>query len=136
MDKATGHGLFVNDGSFMERFKKLQQEEKKDELLEKSKSGSNMYTTATSKTVISKATMCSKANDSQRTTQAPSNGKLAFTLKQKSKLIAAPVTFDEDPVEDRVDARNSSDGGPIKRPKLVPLDASDQSSKQIYIGKY
>ncbi|KAL0346560.1 UNVERIFIED_CONTAM: SURP and G-patch domain-containing protein 1-like protein [Sesamum calycinum] len=44
MDKAKDPGLFVNDGSFMERFKQLQQEkEKKVELLEKPRSGPSTF---------------------------------------------------------------------------------------------
>ncbi|KAL1539978.1 SURP and G-patch domain-containing protein 1-like protein [Salvia divinorum] len=132
MDKTTGHGLFVNDGSFLERFKQLQQE--KGEQFERTKSGSNTCVTQTSKTVISKTTINSKANSSSRTTRAPSSGKLAFSLKQKSKLIATPVKFGEDLDEDNEDAGNSSDDGPVKRPKLAPLYASDLSSKQINIA--
>ncbi|KAH6767657.1 SWAP domain-containing protein / D111/G-patch domain-containing protein [Perilla frutescens var. hirtella] len=131
-NKAKGHGLFVNDGSFLERFKQLQQE--KGEMFEKSKSSSSTYETPTSKAVISKTANNSKDNGSRRTIQAPSSGKLAFSLKQKSKLIATPVKFGEDMDEDKVDTGNSLDGGSIKRPKLVPLDASDQSSKQIDIA--
>ncbi|KAG6382518.1 hypothetical protein SASPL_157812 [Salvia splendens] len=132
MDKTTGHGLFVNDGSFLERFKQLQQE--KGEQFEKSKSGSNGCVTQTSKTVVSKTTINSKANSSSRTTHAPSSGKLAFSLKQKSKLIATPVKFGEDLDEDNEDAGNSSDDGPVKRPKLAPLYSSDLSSKQFNIA--
>ncbi|KAI3448920.1 hypothetical protein Pfo_005585 [Paulownia fortunei] len=135
MDKATDPGLFVNDGSFMERFKQLQQEkEKKGELLEKSRSGSSTFVTSTPKTVISKTTIDFKANGSRKTIQAPPSGKLAFSLKQKSKLVAPPVKFGEDEDEDEGDAGNSSDGGPIKRPKLAQLDASDQSSKQVDVA--
>ncbi|KAL8542361.1 hypothetical protein ACS0TY_003287 [Phlomoides rotata] len=131
--KAIDPGLFVNDGSFMERFKQLQQEkEKKGELSQKSKSGSSTYVTPPPKTVISKTTIEFKANGSRKTTQAPSSGKLAFSLKQKSKLVAPPVNFGED--EGEVDAGNSSDGGPVKRTKLAPLDASDQSLKQVDIA--
>ena len=132
MDKTTGHGLFANDGSFLERFKQLQQE--KGEQFEKSKSDSNTREIQTSKTVVSKTTINSKANSSSRTAKAPSSGKLAFSLKQKSKLIATPVKFGEDLDEDNEDAGNSADDGPVKRPKLAPLYSSDLSSKQINIG--
>ncbi|KAK4414433.1 SURP and G-patch domain-containing protein 1-like protein [Sesamum alatum] len=133
MDKATDPSLFVNDGSFMERFKQLQQEtEKKGEVLDKSRSGSSTSVTSTPKTVISKTTVEFKGNGSKRATQAPSSGKLAFSLKQKSKLLAPPVKFGED--EDDKDAGNSSDDGPTKRPKLGQHDASDQSSKQVDVA--
>ncbi|KAI3444976.1 hypothetical protein Pfo_001641 [Paulownia fortunei] len=135
MDKATDPSLFVNDGSFMERFKQLQQEkEKKSEVLDKYRSGSSTLVTSTPKTVISKTTIEIKPNGSRRTTQAPSSGKLAFSLKQKSKLVAPPVKLGEDEDEDDKDAGNSSDDGPMKRLKLGQLDASDQSFKQVDVA--
>ncbi|KAL0429293.1 UNVERIFIED_CONTAM: SURP and G-patch domain-containing protein 1-like protein [Sesamum radiatum] len=137
MDKATDPSLFVNDGSFLERFKQLQQEtKKKGEVLDKSGSGSSTSITSTPKTVISKTTIEFKANSSKRALQAPSSGKLAFSLKQKSKLVAPPVKFGEDEDEDDKDAGNSSDDGPMKRPKLGQHDASAQSSKQVDVGNY
>ncbi|KAK4411036.1 SURP and G-patch domain-containing protein 1-like protein [Sesamum angolense] len=135
MDKATDPSLFVNDGSFLERFKQLQQEtKKKGEVLDKSRSGSSASITSTPKTVISKTTIEFKANGSKRASQAPSSGKLAFSLKQKSKLVAPPVKFGEDEDEDDKDAGNSSDDGPTKRPKLGQHDGSDQSSTQVDVA--
>ncbi|KAL3615375.1 hypothetical protein CASFOL_041036 [Castilleja foliolosa] len=125
MDKPTDRGLFVNDGSFMERFKQL--EEKKVEQPGKSLSGSSKFTTSNPKSVISKTTI-----DHLKTSQAPSSGKkLAFSWKQKSKLAAPSVKFDED---DDEEAGNVSDGGPIKRPKLVELNTSDQSLRQVDVA--
>lgn len=137
MDKATDPSLFVNDGSFMERFKQLQQEkEKKSEVLNKFRSGSSTLVTSSPKTVISKATLEFKANGSRKPSQTPSTGKLAFSLKQKSKLITPPVKFEEDGDDDDKDAGNSSDDGPMKRQKLGWLDTSEQSSKQVDVGNY
>ncbi|PIN18757.1 hypothetical protein CDL12_08570 [Handroanthus impetiginosus] len=136
MDKASDPSLFVNDGSFMERFKQLQQEkekEKKKEALDKSNSGSSTLSASTPKTVIGRTTIESKANGSKRTTQSLSSGKLAFSLKQKSKLTAPPVKFGEDEDEDK-DAGNSLDDGPMKRQKLGQPDASDQSLKQVDVA--
>ncbi|KAG6420221.1 hypothetical protein SASPL_116741 [Salvia splendens] len=134
MDKATNPSLFVNDGSFMERFRQLQQEkEKKSEILDKS-SGSSKLVTSSPKTVISNTSIEFKANGSRKPNQIPSSGKLAFSLKQKSKLITPPVKFEED--EDDNDAGNSSDDGPMKRQKLSQHDISEQSSKQIDVGNY
>ncbi|KAK4476394.1 hypothetical protein RD792_015545 [Penstemon davidsonii] len=135
MDKSTDHSLFVNDGSFMERFKQLQQEkEKKYEALEKSRSGSSTLVTSIPTTVIGKTSMDFKANESQRKTQPPLNGKLAFSLKQKSKLVAPPVKFDEDEDEYEKDGGDSSDDGPVKRQKLDKLDVSHHSSKQVDVA--
>ncbi|KAL8500753.1 hypothetical protein ACS0TY_020368 [Phlomoides rotata] len=134
MDKATNPSLFVNDGSFMERFKQLQQEkEKKSEVLDRSRSGSSPLVTSTPKTVISKTTLEIKANGSRKASVVShSSGKLAFSLKQKSKLATPSVKFDED--EDDKEAGNSSDDGPMKRQKLGQLDASYRSSKQVDIA--
>lgn len=136
MDKATDRGIFANDGSFMERFKQLQQEkDKKDEAREKSLSGSSTSVTSHPKTVNSKPTLNFKANNSQKIIQSPSSGKLAFSLKQKSKLVSPAVKFDEDEDGDENNRGNSSDDGPMKRPKLAELGASDQQS-QADVGNY
>ncbi|XP_073306925.1 SURP and G-patch domain-containing protein 1-like protein isoform X3 [Primulina huaijiensis] len=130
MDKATDHGVFANDGSFMERFKQLQQEkDKKDEVREKSLRGSSTSVNSYPKTVKSKPTLNFKANNSQKIIQSPSSGKLAFSLKQKSKLVSPAVKFDEDEDGDEKNHGNSSDDAPMKRPKLTDLSASDQQSQ-------
>ncbi|XP_073025423.1 SURP and G-patch domain-containing protein 1-like protein [Primulina eburnea] len=129
MDKAKDRGMFVNDGSFMERFKQLQQEkDKKDEVLEKSFSGSSTSVTSYPKTVNSNSTLNFKAINPQKTIQSPS-GKLAFSLKQKSKLVSPAVKFDEDEDGDEKEPGNSSGDGPMKRPKLAELGASEQRSQ-------
>ncbi|KAL0308659.1 UNVERIFIED_CONTAM: SURP and G-patch domain-containing protein 1-like protein [Sesamum radiatum] len=123
----------------MERFKQLQQEkEKKVELLEKPRSGPSTFVSSSPKTVISKTTINFRPNGSQKTVQAPSNGKFAFSLKQKSKLVAPPIKFgeDEDEDEDEGDTGNSPGRGSVKRPKLAQLDASDQSSRLADVGNY
>ncbi|KAL2536732.1 SURP and G-patch domain-containing protein 1-like protein [Forsythia ovata] len=137
MEKATDSSLFVNDGSFLEKFRQLQQEKEKDkksDISKKSKSGSNTSVISTPKTVISKTTLEIKANGSQKTGQVPSSGKLAFSLKQKSKLVAPSVKLGEDEDEDEKDAGNLSDSGPMKRPKLDQSDASEQSSRQVDVA--
>ena len=116
MEKGAASGLFVNDGSFMERFKQLQQEKEKGE----SKLGTNVSGTITPKPANSKS------------------GKLAFSLKQKSKLVVPPVKLgeDEDEDKDEKDTGNISGDGPVKRQKLGQVDASDYSSKQVDVGNY
>ncbi|KZV48732.1 SWAP (Suppressor-of-White-APricot)/surp domain-containing protein [Dorcoceras hygrometricum] len=130
MDKAKDRGMFVNDGSFMERFKQLQQEkDKKHEVREMSLSGSSTSVTSYPKTVNSKPTLNFKANNSKKSVQSPSSGKLAFSLKQKSKLVSPAVKFDEDEDGDEKEPGNSSDDGPAKRPKLAELGVSDQQAQ-------
>ncbi|KAL3537364.1 hypothetical protein ACH5RR_000730 [Cinchona calisaya] len=138
MEKARESSLFVNDGSFMERFKQLQQEEQKEKekqvAVEQAKSGPNVSGTSTPKLVIGKPTMAFKPNDSRRPSQAASTGKLAFSLKQKSKLVAPAVKLGEDEDEEEKEAGNSSDDGPLKRQKLSEPDAFQQPSRQVDVA--
>ncbi|XP_057496228.1 SURP and G-patch domain-containing protein 1-like protein isoform X2 [Actinidia eriantha] len=134
MEKGKSSGLFVNDGSFMERFKQLQQE--KDAALDESKPGPTVSEASTPKPVITKTSFGSKANDSLKTTPVASSGKLAFSLKQKSKLVAPAVKLSEDDEEedDEKDAGYASRNGLAKRQKLGQPDASQQSSKQVDVA--
>lgn len=118
MDKgAPPPTIFVNDGSFMERFRQLQQEkddakDKVPRVVEESKpvkiiSGiSNPRPSSATKVSIGL-----KTNDAQK-----KGGKLAFSLKQKSKLLAPPVKLGEQEDEDEGDVK--TDHGYAKRPKL------------------
>ncbi|CAA0820730.1 SURP and G-patch domain-containing protein 1-like protein [Striga hermonthica] len=128
MDRGIDRGLFRNDGSSMGRFKNLQEEEK-GELSGKSRS-SSVFITPDRKTVTSKPTVDNKASGSKIT-----SGKLAFSLKQKSKLAAPTVKFGEDEDEDEGDARKVADDGPTKRPKLAQFNnESDQSSRPVDVA--
>ncbi|CAK9140362.1 unnamed protein product [Ilex paraguariensis] len=136
MEKGKASSLFANDGSFMERFKQLQQKKEKETgtLLEESKSLPTVSGTSIPKPVIGKTSLELKANDSRKTSMAASGGKLAFSLKQKSKLVGPPVKLGEDEDEDEKDAGNQSGNGQTKRQKLGQPDASEQSSKQVYVA--
>lgn len=138
MEKGRETSLFVNDGSFMERFKQLQQEEQKEKekhtAVEQFKSGPNVSGTSTPKLVIGKPMVTIKSNDSRRTSQAASSGKLAFSLKQKSKLVAPPVKLGEDEDEEDKEAGNSSHDGPAKRQKLLEPEVFQQSARQVDVG--
>ncbi|XP_040994213.1 SURP and G-patch domain-containing protein 1-like protein isoform X2 [Juglans microcarpa x Juglans regia] len=136
MDKGVPPSLFVNDGSFMERFKQLQQEkenekENSDKLKVpkpiKIKSGP---LTAT----INKTSVDFKTNDARKNPQAASGGKLAFSLKQKSKIVAPHVKLGADEDEDEIDAGKVSDDAPMKRQKLGQEDASENSSRQVDVA--
>lgn len=128
MEKETTSKLFVNDGSFMERFKQLQQEKGKSDKVEQSRSDPTLSVSSQPKPVISNTVSQSKASNSLKTNKTPSSGKLAFSLKQKSKLIAPAVKLSEDEDEDK--------DGPIKRQKFDQSVASDheQSLKQVNVA--
>ncbi|KAI7739917.1 hypothetical protein M8C21_029319 [Ambrosia artemisiifolia] len=124
MEKRTTSSLFVNDGSFMEKFKQLQQD--KESRSEPTLSGSTKP-----KPDISSSG--SKTSASSKTNKATS-GKLAFSLKQKSKLVAPAVKLSEDEEEDETNGGNSSGDGPLKRQKLDQFEASEQSLKQVFVA--
>ncbi|KAK1422918.1 hypothetical protein QVD17_18207 [Tagetes erecta] len=124
MEKRTASSLFVNDGSFMERFKQLQEDKE-------SRSEPNLSETPKPKSDISNSG--SKASGFFKTNKSTS-GKLAFSLKQKSKLVAPAVKLSEDEDEDERNDGNSSGDGPIKRQRLDRFDASEHSQKQVNVA--
>ncbi|XP_059311539.1 SURP and G-patch domain-containing protein 1-like protein isoform X2 [Lycium ferocissimum] len=139
MEKPTDSSLFVNDGSFMERFKQLQQEKEKEKVKapssKESKTTSSVLGASTPKAVVSKPSLEFKTNASRKTTTAASGGKLAFSLKQKSKIAAPSVKLGEDEDdEDEKDAGNSSGDGPIKRQRVEEPRALHQPLRQIDVA--
>ncbi|XWS35488.1 hypothetical protein CRYUN_Cryun20dG0001700 [Craigia yunnanensis] len=139
MEKGLPSSLFVNDGSFMERFKQLQQQkDDKDKAaaLEESRPPKILKGSSAPKPAIalSKIAMEYKPNDVRKTTQTPSGGKLAFSLKQKSKLVAPLVKLSADEDEEDQDAGKSSDDTPVKRQKLGQSDAAEKASKQVDVA--
>uniref|UniRef100_A0A2N9FUY4 G-patch domain-containing protein n=1 Tax=Fagus sylvatica TaxID=28930 RepID=A0A2N9FUY4_FAGSY len=130
MDKGVPPSLFVNDGSFMERFKQLQQEKEKEKgsKLEGSKPIKIQSGSLTANATISRTT-----NDTRKNPLASSGGKLAFSLKQKSKILAPPVKLgDED--EDETAAGKVLADAPTKRQKLDPADVSKHSSRHVDVA--
>ncbi|XP_068643779.1 SURP and G-patch domain-containing protein 1-like protein isoform X1 [Aristolochia californica] len=134
MDKRIDSTLFVNDGSFMERFKQLQEEkQQKEAAAEESKSGDHINSSRFLRpnATISKAVVSPKTSDSLKSTPSASNGKLAFSLKQKSKLAVAPVKLAAEEDENEGDGGTVATDAPVKRQKLDQSDASEQSSEQL-----
>ncbi|EEF49180.1 SURP and G-patch domain-containing protein 1-like protein [Ricinus communis] len=138
MDKKAPSTLFVNDGSFMERFKQLQQEKgmdpEKDKLAveKESKPKTIISGTLAPKPSTGKISLQFKANNANKTPQPPSGGKLAFSLKQKSKIVTPVVKLGED--EDDADVGNVSGDASAKRQKLSQSDSSELSSKQVDVA--
>lgn len=126
-----GKSLFVNDGSFMERFKQLQEGNGKGS----TKSPPTVSGVPIPKHVTSKTGSVSKVSDSRKPTTNASGGKLAFSLKQKSKLVAPPVKLDEDDEEERDDGYSSGNGS-TKRQKVGQSDAPVQPTKRVDVGNY
>lgn len=115
----------------MERFKQLQEESGKGA----TKSTPTASGVPIPKHVISKTGSVSKVNDSRKPSTNASGGKLAFSLKQKSKLVAPPVKLDEDEEEERDDGYSSGNGS-TKRQKVGQSDAPVQATKRVDVGNY
>ncbi|KAJ6777521.1 SURP AND G PATCH DOMAIN-CONTAINING 1 [Salix koriyanagi] len=148
MEKGAQSSLFVNDGSFMEKFKQLQQgnvqqgngkkqgnDKDKGGPEKDSKPKTIVSGSVTPKPSFGKVTLQLKANDGRKTPPTALGGKLAFSLKQKSKLIAPAVKLGEDEEdEDEVDAVNASGDVLAKRQKLGQADTSEQSLRRLDVA--
>ncbi|KAL8150221.1 hypothetical protein V2J09_020029 [Rumex salicifolius] len=139
MDKGKPSALFANDGSFMERFKQLQQETNKEKDQEAGsgelKRKSISPAVSASKPVSINIRSTNKPSVTHKTTTTPSSGKLAFSLKQKSKLVAPAVKLDEDEEEDEVrDSGNALGDASTKRLKSGHPDSSSQSSRRVDVA--
>ncbi|RYR44329.1 hypothetical protein Ahy_A08g040681 isoform B [Arachis hypogaea] len=131
MDKGPPPALFVNDGSFMEKFKQLQQEQEK----EKNNKLSEPKPIKVVSGSLAPKTSISRVNDTRKTSQAGSSGKLAFSLKQKSKLVPPPVKLADDE-EEETDAGDFSNAVQAKRQKVDQEDGTAQPSRQLDVGNY
>ncbi|KAG2634106.1 hypothetical protein PVAP13_2NG253600 [Panicum virgatum] len=113
MDK----GLFANDGSFMERFKQMQQEQ------EKAAAAAAAASSAAPKPANPKQGFAVAANkrpfELKKAGPVATGGKLAFSLK-KAKVAIAPVFAPEDDEEE--DAADVDRDEPAKRQKSVKAD--------------
>lgn len=136
MEEEAPSSLFVNDGSFMERFKQLQQEKAKDTSAPSGDPKQSSVVSRSSNPSAAKTPLDGKANNSGKSSQPLSGGKLAFSLKQKSKLVAPPVKLAADEDEDDADARSHLGDTSVKRQKLSKQDAYGESSGHDDVGKY
>ncbi|XP_068343067.1 SURP and G-patch domain-containing protein 1-like protein [Pyrus communis] len=131
MDKGVTPSLFVNDGSFMERFRQLQQKKDKDKGSAADESRPSKVVPGTlTPTTTGKTSAELKANDARKVAAA-SGSKLAFSLKQKSKIVAPPVKLGADEDEDEADV---AAGAPTKRQKLGQPDAVEESYRQVDVA--
>ena len=135
MEGESNSGLFANDGSFLERFKQLQQQQQqKQDQKEQTSSQSPTAGVSSASVENPKTSVTIKKPSSfkpvvvSKAIPAPANGKLAFSLKQKSKLAAAPVKLggDEDDEDDGLDGNDHLEGQ-SKRQKIERTDASESS---------
>ncbi|GAB2212863.1 hypothetical protein Droror1_Dr00020861 [Drosera rotundifolia] len=105
----------------MERYKEIQ-EQQEGEVATPIMAGKSAPVHVSSKTYLG-----GKPGDTQKKTGANSGGKLAFSFKQKSKLVAPAVKlYEEEDVEK--DARSESADTSMKSQKLGMLNASNRSS--------
>ncbi|KMT01728.1 hypothetical protein BVRB_9g211820 isoform A [Beta vulgaris subsp. vulgaris] len=130
MDKGVPPTLFVNDGSFMERFKQLHQDKDKGAAVEDSRPKTNLLRSSASNTSSIKIGTEVKQNNQQKNAAPASGGKLAFSLKQKSKLLVPSVKLSDDDEE----TENASDGVSAKRQKMGQPDVSVVSSRKLDVA--
>ena len=136
MDKGLPSSLFVNDGSFMERFKQLQQEKVKQAAQEDAKPEQNHSGGSVSNSVGGEHSLSSRPGSVGKATVSGSGGKLAFSLRQKSKVVAASVKLSEDEEEDERGAGEAPVDGSAKRRKLCQQDTSEHPSEGVDVGNY
>lgn len=129
-NKGAPPSIFVNDGSFMERFRQLQQEKDKDkDKVVQVEDSKPVKIISNPKPSANKISIGLKTNDAQK-----KGGKLAFSLKQKSKLLAPPVKLGTEEDEDEEDARNEQGFGSVKRQKLEQRDTPVKSARVSDVG--
>jgi splicing factor 4 len=116
--------LFANDGSFMERFKQMQKEmEEKSNSVSTNPPVSSAPPVPTNPSlVLHKRPLDQKGSTMKKTdqlagTSSGATGKLAFSLKSKSKVVNAPAGFGMDE-EDDEGGNGESPQEPPKRAKL------------------
>ncbi|KAG8056267.1 hypothetical protein GUJ93_ZPchr0002g23274 [Zizania palustris] len=117
MDKGIGAGLFANDGSFMERFKQMQQEKAARASSSAPPKAADPNPAAVA--AQSKRPLEVKGGEVRKAGSVMSGGKLAFSLK-KNKVAVAPVKFPVD--EDEEDAGAEKDE-PGKLQRFAQADA-------------
>ncbi|CAD6223395.1 unnamed protein product [Miscanthus lutarioriparius] len=112
MDK----GLFTNDGSFMERFKQMQQEAQEKKAAASAASSAPKHANPKQGFAI---VANKRPFELKKAGPVASAGKLAFSLK-KAKVAVAPVFSADDEDEDAADVEREE---PTKRQKSVQADA-------------
>ncbi|XP_072993874.1 SURP and G-patch domain-containing protein 1-like protein [Typha latifolia] len=130
MDKGIGSSLFVNDGSFMEKFKQLQQEKEAKAQAVEAKSSNSASSSAPLKAPVITNKRPLEVKDTKKSSLLASGGKLAFSLKQKSKVAAAPVKFAVDEEEEGGGDEVVSGDESAKRKKLSTVEISEPSAQQ------
>lgn len=124
MEKKADPSLFVNDGSFMERFRLLQQVKQTKEAAPTAPNEPKSSMPAGNTTFVKPAVIANKrpldinANEGKKPSPSSSNGKLAFSFKKKSKVVAPAVKLGEDEEEERGDSGSGSNDESVKRQKL------------------
>ncbi|KAH7283093.1 hypothetical protein KP509_35G060400 [Ceratopteris richardii] len=103
---------FANDGSFLERFKQLQEQKEsaKSDVQTSAAPSSGVQTMSTATKKISSLPPSGfKSSLAVQKSSAPVGGKLAFSLKPKSRSVMNPLKLGEDDEEDDDGEQTASD---------------------------
>jgi splicing factor 4 len=127
MDK----GLFANDGSFMERFKQMQQEKDKDKAPATGASPSATAPKAVNPKTPIVIPMNKRPLEVKKAAPVLSGGKLAFSLK-KNKAPILPVKFGAEEEDDEDDVAGAKREDHAKRHKSA--DAPSAAAPAGVVG--
>uniref|UniRef100_A0A8R7QBW4 Uncharacterized protein n=1 Tax=Triticum urartu TaxID=4572 RepID=A0A8R7QBW4_TRIUA len=129
MDK----GLFANDGSFMERFKQMQQEMQDKEKPAAPATTAGAVSSAPAKPVNPKTPLVIAANrrplEVKKAGSVLSGGKLAFSLK-KNKIPIVPVKFGAEEDDDD-DVAGVERGDHAKRHKSIDAHSAAAPARVV-----
>lgn len=118
---------FVNDGSFLERFKQLQ-EQKDAAKAEVSPSTAPSPDAVKSSLTTKKASLLPSGLKAASQKSAVSGGKLAFSLKSKSKSIVNPLKLGDDDDEDDDGQQPPADLNPKSHKSVSPRTHAKDTS--------
>lgn len=144
MEGANSNGLnsfpFINDGSFLERYKQLQ-EQKEAAKADISSPSPDVQTGSATAKKVSLLPAGLKSTPTQQKSLASSGGKLAFSLKPKSRSVVNPLKLGEDDDEDEEAQQPAADPQPKGRradggsPKVHTKDSIPSPPNDLEVKK-
>lgn len=136
MKRDIAPDIFVNDGSFLEKFNRLQQDKKQKVSIEGSPSLPDSNLVPKTVPISSSRPLNAKASSVKKSDIFSSSGKLAFSLKRKSKVVMSAVKLDVDDDEVGKDRENESNKGQIRLQRSGQSLVSESSKQHEDVGNY
>lgn len=137
MKRDIAPDIFVNDdGSFMEKFNRLQQEKKQKVSIDGSPSLPDSNLCPKTVSLLSNRPLNAKASEVKKSGIFSSSGKLVFSLKRMSKVVMSAVKLDVDEDDEGKDRENESNEGQVRLQKLRQSLVSESSERHGDVGNY